>query len=353
VLWAAATLVAGCGAMTAGTGGAAETEGDDQVDGLRVATAQVIRQDLAATDELAGWLGYEDPAPLIGGRGGVVTWMPAEGELIGRGEVLAEIDGAATRLLIGDRPMWRPLAVGQPDGPDIEQLNDNLAALGYAERDELPDDRFDWRTRATVNRWQADLGMPRTGTVELGDVVFLPSSAVRIGTVEAEPGTWVGAGEPLANVTGSGRVVTVDVDVRHLADVAEGAAVTMLWPDGNRTEAVVRSVGRVATTAGGAGGEGSGDDPTVTVEIDPGELTGGLDLDAAPVVVVIDRVLASDVLTVPVGALLANAGGGYAVERVGSAGVIELVSVDPGQFADGLVEITGELSEGDDVVVPA
>jgi multidrug efflux pump subunit AcrA (membrane-fusion protein) len=61
-------------------------------------------------------------------------------------------------------------------------------------------------------------------------------------------------------------------------------------------------------------------------------------------------------LVVPVNALLALAGGGYAVEVVGSDGRHRLVPVSTGLFddADGLVQVTGsELAAGQRVVVPA
>jgi len=78
----------------------------------------------------------------------------------------------------------------------------------------------------------------------------------------------------------------------------------------------------------------------------------GVGFDAAPVTVLIDRVLATDVLVVPVGALLASTGQGFSVERLTADG-IELVPVEPGQFAAGLVEVSGAISEGDEVVVPS
>ena len=63
-----------------------------------------------------------------------------------------------------------------------------------------------------------------------------------------------------------------------------------------------------------------------------------------------------DVLSVPVGALLALPGGGYGVEVVapgatGTAGT-KRVAVETGLFAGGLVEITGEgIDAGTTVVV--
>jgi hypothetical protein len=57
-------------------------------------------------------------------------------------------------------------------------------------------------------------------------------------------------------------------------------------------------------------------------------------------------------LAVPVEALLALAEGGYAVERVKADGTTELVAVKLGAFADDKVEVSGDLAEGDQVVVP-
>jgi hypothetical protein len=62
------------------------------------------------------------------------------------------------------------------------------------------------------------------------------------------------------------------------------------------------------------------------------------------------------VLAVPVDALVALAGGGYAVEEVTSDGSHQLVAVTPGLFDDaqGLVEVSGKgLAAGQRVVVPA
>jgi multidrug efflux pump subunit AcrA (membrane-fusion protein) len=60
-----------------------------------------------------------------------------------------------------------------------------------------------------------------------------------------------------------------------------------------------------------------------------------------------------NVLAVPVSSLVALSEGGYAVRVDDGSGGSRLVAVDPGFFADGLVEITSsQLEAGDRVVVP-
>jgi hypothetical protein len=44
--------------------------------------------------------------------------------------------------------------------------------------------------------------------------------------------------------------------------------------------------------------------------------------------------------------------GGYAVEVVDATGGVGVRAVDVGLFADGWVEVTGDLREGEQVVVP-
>ena len=77
--------------------------------------------------------------------------------------------------------------------------------------------------------------------------------------------------------------------------------------------------------------------------------------DQAPVQVGITTARVRDALTVPVTALLAQSGGGYAVEVVGAGARNHLVPVSLGMFddADGLVQVTSpSLAAGQEVVVP-
>jgi multidrug efflux pump subunit AcrA (membrane-fusion protein) len=114
---------------------------------------------------------------------------------------------------------------------------------------------------------------------------------------------------------------------------------------------VVSKVGTVATTPS----ENEDASPTIPVRVTlthPGSIG---QLDQAPVLVSITTDSVEHALVVPVSALLALAGGGYAVE-VSSGGSRHLVPVELGLFddAEGLVQVTGSgLREGQRVVVPA
>ncbi len=78
-------------------------------------------------------------------------------------------------------------------------------------------------------------------------------------------------------------------------------------------------------------------------------------LDQAPVTVYISTASSpGPVLAVPVSALLAQSSGGYAVEVIGAGNTRRLVPVTVGIFNDnsGLVQVTGPLTPGEQVVVP-
>jgi hypothetical protein len=96
--------------------------------------------------------------------------------------------------------------------------------------------------------------------------------------------------------------------------------------------------------------------PTITVDVTPSDSPATGTWDQAPVQVSITTASVPSALVVPVTALLAQSGGGYAVEVVDPVGTHRLVAVSLGLFddADGLVQVTSsELAAGQAVVVPA
>ena len=102
-----------------------------------------------------------------------------------RGQPLFAVDGQPVTLLYGSLPAWRPFAPGMTAGPDVRQLQRNLAALGF---DPGPaDGEFGWATQLAVQRWQQASGETVTGTIPLGAVAFLPGP-LRVTTTRSQPG---------------------------------------------------------------------------------------------------------------------------------------------------------------------
>ena len=346
---------------------------------LPVGTARVQRRTLSAMVSQAGTLTYRagsdrSPYSVINQARGTYTKLPAAGRVIRQGRVLYRVDDRPVVLLHGSTPAYRTLSAGA-SGPDVAELNADLVALGYATRAELSSrsPSFGPATTAAVMKLQAALGAIQNGTLTLGQVVFEPST-VRVTSVSAQLGGDARPGETVMQGTSSVRLVQVALSASEQTTVAVGDKVSITLPNDRTTHGVVSSVGAVATcpSSSGPGGSGSssaapGTDtcspggsgsgtPTITVGITPSHLAATRTWDEAPVQVGITTASVPDALVVPVTALLARSGGGYAVEVVVAAARNHLVPVSLGLFddAEGLVQVTASaLAAGEEVVVPA
>ncbi len=334
------------GALLLGAGNPHGSAADTGVATPALQTVAVTTRDLVEREELDGTLGYGERQDVGLAAQGTITALAAEGSVVDRGGVIAEVDGRAVRLLFGSRPLWRVLGPNVDDGPDVRQIEENLIALGHATSADLTvDDDWTGATTAAVKRWQEAGGVERSGTIAPGDVVVLPAAA-RIAEHTVSIGSPAASG-PVLGVTGTEKVVTVDLEASRRELLPVGSGVDVELPDGMKVAGTTWSVSSVVTPPAD---ESQGGEPTVGVVV---ALAGGTDtaFDSSPVGVIVTARKAEGALTVPVDALLAVAEGGYAVERVRS-GHTQLVGVEPGAFADGYVQVTGDLTEGDEVVVP-
>ncbi|MBV8257853.1 MAG: peptidoglycan-binding protein [Actinobacteria bacterium] len=315
------------------------------------ALARIVRTDVVERQQVSGTLSYSGSYGVANaGAAGTVTWLPQPGTIVGRGRELYELDHAPVTLLYGPRPAYRDLTYGIA-GPDVLALQRNLLALGFPGP---VDGRFDFGTLAAVEAWQRSLGMPATGTLALGEVVFLPGPT-RIATLVAAAGAPVAAGGPVLTATSAQPAVLIPLDPGTVSQLSVGDQALVTTPDGRTVTGHVSSIGRVATAPPnnqqGGGGGGSATVP-VTVTLPAGGTGGGL--DQAPVQVAIVSQEDRNVLAAPISALLARPGGGYAVNLV-SGGVAHLTPVTTGLFDDvaGKVEISGPgIAAGERVQVP-
>jgi peptidoglycan hydrolase-like protein with peptidoglycan-binding domain len=349
LLLAGATTIGAIWVLNATQVKAASPQGDASSAGTT--TIAVAQRDVVSRIRVNGTLGYGASQPVISHSQGTLTAMAAEGAIVQRGQTLYEVDGHPVVVFYGDRPAWRTLAIGVSDGADITQLQQNLIALGHATTSNLTaDGHFGWTTMVAVERWQKAMGVSQTGTVDLGQIVFLPGS-VRVGSHQAQIGS--PAGGVIMNVSSTTRLVTVDLDASKQTLVKVGDAVQVIMPNtGAIVAGTVSDIAKVARTSGGGNGGGSTTTVTLTISLTDPTATGTL--DQAPVRVAITTQSAKNVLAVPINALLALADGNYAVE-VDSGGHRRVVPVQTGLFDDdgGIVEISGpDITAGTRVVVP-
>lgn len=317
-----------------------------------LATAPVVRTNVAQRQEVNGTLSYLGSYTVTASGAGTVTWLPTAGQTIRRGQAAYEVNGTPVRLMYGSRPVWRAFEPGMTDGQDVWELNRNLAVLGYGKGlDLVVNDQFSLATYHAVLRWQKHVGLPETGTVPLGQLVFEPA-AVRVSGSSVTVGAQIQPGQQVEYGTGTQRVVLIQLDPATLPKVNVGDPVTATLPSGSIQTGKVSSVGSVAESQSGSPGSGgSSQTVPVTVTVN-GSLSGWL--DAAQVQVGIISQEDKNVLAVPTVALIAAPGGTYQVIVV-TGTTQHKVSVQPGLFDEntGLTEVTGDLSPGERVEVPS
>ena len=265
------------------------------------------------------------------------------------------MDGTPVTLFYGATPEWRALSAGVAPGRDVAQLDRNMIALGYG-AGLVISDYFTGATAYAVELWQAARGLPVTGTVPLGQVAYAPGP-LRITGVTPVPGSPPQPGTSILTATSPVPVVIAQVPVSQEYLVKAGEQVTVTLPDGvTTTRGVITSVSSVASaagpSAGPSSGPGNGGEATVQVTVQLTQLRSAGNLDQAPVTVNIVSAQVHGVLAVPVSALVALAGGGYAVDVV-QGGTVRLVAVQTGLFSQTLVQVSGAgLTAGLNVEVP-
>ncbi len=327
------------------------------------------RGDLSSGLQVEGTLGYAQERRLNAGGPGVLTWIAGEGAAVERDGKLYEVNGRVVRLMYGSTPMYRPLKAGDK-GEDVKQLKRNLQALGYGTGLDPADGVFTAGTATAVKRWQKAHKAAETGEVGKEDIAFA-SGPQRVRRNEAAVGDETGPGKPVLTVTGTERIVRFRMDAAKAGAAKTGEQVTVRLPGGGSATGKIDSVGGAGGGdgqgdgggaggggagggGGGGGGAGGGGDQKAKVEVvvtfgRPAEINAP---DQSPVTVGLTGETRKGVLSVPVNALLALAGGGFGVQVVEDGRARE-VKVGLGMFGNGRVEVTGDaLKEGMQVGIP-
>lgn len=305
-------------------------------------SALVTRRDLADTQDFDATLAFADERPVVAALTRTVTAVPAAGRTVQPGTALYRLDGAPVILLDGSTPAWRPLEEGMTRGADVRELERNLIRLGLAPKGALVvDDRFTAATRAAVEALQRRFGLPATGTLALGDVVFLPGPR-RVTGVAVHAGDAVAAGAAVLTTSSTARIAKLSVDTTQRSLLLPGHRVDVVLPDSRIVRGRVASVGSTAAPDQQQAGGSQTQTPAPSTVDATVSLVGRIDEpDGTPVTVRAAVDVRRGVLSVPVTALLATSGDRRSLEIVRPDGTTTVVPVRTGLYAGGYVEVSG------------
>lgn len=312
-----------------------------------VETAQVRRGDLTNEREFKAVVSFGDSWTVATAAVGTMTAHHSVGAVVKFGTSLVRVDNRPVFLAQGTMPMYRELSkvdTRQRDengdrlellsGPDVRQLQAFLLDAGHDAAGDLDTDGvFGLATQKALKAWQEAVGLTVTGRVDSASLVFSPDP-LRVASESR-----IGADFAGLEVTSAESKVLVDTSNRDRPALAVGTKVAVGLPG----DAVIP--GRVTKQAETAGADGS-QVRRATIIAD-----GSLPGDARTATVTVSEIAAADVMYVPVAALRALAGGGFAVE-VSVGPETALVRVTVREILDGQAEIIGDIGEGDRVVVP-
>jgi hypothetical protein len=159
----------------------------ETVTAATVATTTVTRADISTGSSLPATLGHGSTRKITADRDGLITWLPAPGSTITRGQPVYRVNDRPVPLFYGEIPLYRELRVRGTVGRDVRVVVINLRALGYT-----------------------------VGTQPLPGTVITRTVAIPVAQTSTEPGTTTAAGrvaQPVATAnSASGKDPDPDKD---------------------------------------------------------------------------------------------------------------------------------------------
>ena len=299
----------------------------------------VRRGDLSETKESTASIAYGDGWDAPFDAQGTVTRRHEVNRVVSSGEPLIWLNTNPVILARGDLPMYRTLSLAGTKvehhlkGDDIQQLQNFLLEQGHPDKGRLTEDGiFGASTKRAVVEWQKANGLKGSGSVDRSQIMFHPEP-VRIASSPQ-----LGSGFTSLRISEAKQKITASFDRKSQQFLPVGGKV-QLDVAGQAVDATIEKVESVVNDQG---------ESSLSASLSVGNpVPEGMTRVKASV----SRKTATDALLIPVRAIVALAGGGYAVE-VDTASGAELRRVELGAIADDLVEIAGDIVEGESVVVP-
>jgi hypothetical protein len=313
-----------------------------------IALGQIVflpgSQRITAVDTVLGSTGQSAGGASSGGASSASTTVIPRTKFVDLTTATTSPTGAGSAPTIGGKPLSGSSGVAPLSGsskPSAAATSGNSAAILSAMKSS---DQARSRDSAAV--LQALKALLKAETAQLKRSNSSSSSAS--GSKAANGSSGGAAAQAILQTASTKLVVSVQLDATKRSEAVAGERVTVEMPDGTVANGRVTRVSSVAQTSSSSssnsvpGGGSSSGAPSATIPVTIA-LTGhhrslaGLDQAAVSVNFVQQR--ARHVLSVPVTALLATAGGGYDVQEATLPH--RLIAVRPGLFAAGYVQISG------------
>jgi peptidoglycan hydrolase-like protein with peptidoglycan-binding domain len=163
--------------------------------------------------------------------GTVTTVALSAGSTVEAGSILYTVNLKPVVVGQGTIPAFRSLSRGA-SGSDVTQLQAMLRSQGFF--GSTPDGDFGFATERAVRQWQAALGVERSGVVEAGDIVFVPTLPARLAldTTLIKRGAILSGGEPVVEGLPASPRFTVPVTEAQAGLMPTGTRVDIAGPDG-------------------------------------------------------------------------------------------------------------------------
>lgn len=163
--------------------------------------------------------------------GTVTSVNVSAGQEVGAGSVLYTVNLRPVVIAQGEIPAFRGMTHGTA-GQDVVQLQSLLAALGFYAGP--ADGDFGSGTGRAVEAWQKSLGLEPDGTVQQGDLVFVPTLPTRVAldTEVITRGATLSGGEAVVHGLPSAPAFTVPVTDAQASLMPTGTRVEITSPGG-------------------------------------------------------------------------------------------------------------------------
>ena len=185
-------------------------------------------------------------------------------------------------------------------------------------------------------------------------MLFAPED-LRIGSLKARVGDAVSQGGDLFSASSSRQIISANLKLSDQSLGVVGTKVTIRLPGAQTTKGTISSVEPPKEKAGAEGANDSQatKDRIIPITVTPDDAAATEKLQEASVSLGITSQTKTNVLSVPLGALVAITPDQFGVELVDEDGKVTRVPVQTGLFAGDRVEISSDdLHEGQRVAVP-